>query len=95
MSRSNHRAKTLTDRMTQVQENGHQRLVGVIDASTSTVKFSVFVSQHIQEIAEHAVDLEPITPQEGWSEQDPVKILEAVRTCMEQVVKKLGPKKGN
>lgn len=79
--------------MTQVQENGHQRLVGVIDASTSTVKFSVFVSQHIQEIAEHAVDLEPITPQEGWSEQDPVKILEAVRTCMEQVVKKLGAKK--
>ncbi|KAL1517929.1 hypothetical protein ABEB36_001627 [Hypothenemus hampei] len=74
-------------------ENGHQQLVGVIDASTRTVKFSVFVCQHIKEIAEHAIDLEPITPQEGWSEQDPLKILEAVKLCMNRVVEKLGPKR--
>lgn len=76
--------------MTEVENNGRQQLIGVIDASTRTVKFCVFVSQHIKEIAEHAIDLEPITPQEGWSEQDPLKILEAVKKCMETVVNRLG-----
>lgn len=79
--------------MTEVEDNGRQQLVGVIDASTRTVKFCVFVSQHIKEIAEHAIDLEPITPQEGWSEQDPLKILEAVKKCMEKVIGGLGHSK--
>ncbi|CAG9761774.1 unnamed protein product [Ceutorhynchus assimilis] len=73
--------------------NQEEQLVGVIDAGTRTVKFCVFVSQHNKEIAEYAIDLEPITPQEGWSEQDPLKILEAVKLCMHKVVDILGPKK--
>ncbi|XP_050312358.1 glycerol kinase [Anthonomus grandis grandis] len=82
--------------MSENEQQQQQRpLVGVIDASTRTVKFGVFVSQHIKELAEHAIDLEPITPKEGWSEQDPLKILEAVKICMEKVVAGLGPVKAN
>ncbi|KAJ8919968.1 hypothetical protein NQ315_006498 [Exocentrus adspersus] len=65
-------------------------LIGVIDAGTRTVKFCVFRSQHTKEIAEHTVDVTTQTPQEGWSEQDPKEILSAVKTCMENVVRKLG-----
>ncbi|XP_060519396.1 glycerol kinase-like [Cylas formicarius] len=81
--------------MSELQDNGREALVGVVDASTRTVKFCVFVSQHVKEIAEHAVDLEPITPQEGWSEQDPLKILAAVKGCIQKVIKSLGPKANN
>lgn len=80
--------------MQTLQENGHQHLVGVIDAGTRTVQFCVFVSQHVKEVATHSIDLEPITPQEGWSEQDPLEILEAVKTCMDKVVNEIGASKG-
>ncbi|ENN73409.1 glycerol kinase [Dendroctonus ponderosae] len=79
--------------MQPIQQNGHHHLVGVIDAGTRTITFCVFVSQHIKEVAAHSIDLEPITPQEGWSEQDPMKILEAVKTCMDKVVSEIGANK--
>lgn len=68
-------------------------LIGVIDAGTRTVKFSVFRSQHIEEIAEHAIDIVPITPQEGWFEEKPKEILDAVKISMKKAVEKLGTKR--
>ncbi|XP_023024251.2 glycerol kinase 3 [Leptinotarsa decemlineata] len=65
-------------------------LIGVVDAGTRTVKFCVFRSEHIKEICKHTIDITTYTPQEGWSEQDPKKILIAVEKCMEAVVNKLG-----
>lgn len=67
-------------------------LIGVIDAGTRTVKFCVFASQHTKEIAEHAIDVKRITPREGWSEQDPLEILKAIRECIERVLEILGPR---
>lgn len=61
-------------------------LIGVIDAGTRTVKFCVFRSQHTKELAEYAVDIAPHTPQEGWFEEDPIEILEAVRKCIKNVL---------
>lgn len=72
------------------KEESTEPLIGVIDAGTRTVKFCVFRSQHTKEIAEHTIDIATYTPKEGWSEQDPKEILDAVKTCMENVVQKLG-----
>lgn len=68
-----------------------ERLIGVIDAGTRTIKFCVFRSEHIKELAEHTIRIATNTPEEGWSEQNPKEILNAVKTCMEKVVEELGP----
>lgn len=62
-------------------------LIGVIDAGTRTIKFCVFKAKHTKELFEHAVDINPIIPQEGWHEQDPVEILNAIKTCISEVTK--------
>lgn len=64
-------------------------LIGVIDAGTRTVKFCVFPSGHTKELAEYAVDIEPHTPREGWSELDPLEILAAVKRCINNVAKSI------
>lgn len=68
-----------------------ERLIGVIDAGTRSVQFCVFRSTHPKEIVKHSVDIITSVPQEGWSEQNPKEILEAVKTCMENVINTLGP----
>ncbi|XP_017785874.1 PREDICTED: glycerol kinase-like isoform X2 [Nicrophorus vespilloides] len=62
-------------------------LIGVIDAGTRTIKFCVFRAKHTKELAEHAVDINPIVPEEGWHEQDPKEILDAINTCIQNVTK--------
>lgn len=79
--------------MSDLQDNGHEQLIGVIDAGTRTITFGVFISQHIKEISEYSIDVEPVVPQEGWSEQDPLKILDAVKTCIKKVIANLGEKR--
>lgn len=68
-------------------------LIGVIDAGTRTVEFVVFRSQHNEELVAHEVDVTQHTPQEGWLEQDPKEILEAIHKCVKAVAEEL-PKKG-
>lgn len=67
-----------------------EKLIGVIDAGTRTVKFCLFKSQHPEQIAEHAIKINMLTPDEGWHEQDPMEILNAVNTCIDSVLGKLG-----
>ncbi|KAF5281407.1 hypothetical protein FQA39_LY17803 [Lamprigera yunnana] len=65
------------------------KYIGVIDAGTRTVKFCLFRSQTIKEYAKHAVDIPQYTPQEGWLEQDPLDIINAINECIKVVTEKI------
>lgn len=71
-------------------EAENEKLIGVIDAGTRTVKFCIFKSQHNKELLEHAVDIVTYNPEEGWHEQEPMEILNAVYTCITEGLSKLG-----
>ena len=49
----------------------------------------VFNAKHVAELVSHQIDIEQISPQEGWVEQDPKEILFAIKACVKDVKKKL------
>lgn len=70
--------------------NPHQnKLIGVIDEGTNTCKFIIFKMPNFIEICSHSVEVNQITPKEGWVEQNPIEILEAVRYCATEACSKL------
>lgn len=64
-------------------------LVGAIDEGTSSARFIIFKANSSEVVAHHQKELKQHFPQEGWVEQDPIDILEVVKTCMEKAVEKL------
>lgn len=52
------------------------------------LRLQVFYAKHVAEIASHQIDIEQISPQEGWMEQDPKEILFAVKACIKEVIRK-------
>lgn len=61
------------------------KLIGVIDEGTNIARFAVFKLPALEELFVHEVKITQITPCDGWVEQNPVEILEAVRLCMVEV----------
>lgn len=52
------------------------------------LRLKVFNAKHIAEVTSHQIDIEQISPQEGWIEQDPKEILFAVKACIKDVIRK-------
>lgn len=83
------RKMSATRRRSVTQQLPGGPLVGAIDEGTSSARFILFEAGTTNVVAQHQVELKKIYPQEGWVEQDPVVILDAVRTCIDQTIKKL------
>ncbi|XP_060520699.1 glycerol kinase-like isoform X2 [Cylas formicarius] len=58
-------------------------LIGSIDEGTSSTRFLVFASKTAEVLTYHQKEVPHIIPQEGWVEQDPMFILEAVKETVE------------
>lgn len=57
------------------------RLVGVIDAGTNKIRFTVYKTPNFEEICWHELKIAQISLKEGWLEHDPNEIIYAVREC--------------
>ncbi|XP_018901163.2 glycerol kinase 3 isoform X2 [Bemisia tabaci] len=64
-------------------------LVGAIDEGTSSTRFMVFSAATSKLIASHQAPIKQIYPKEGWVEQDPMQIMEAIRECISKTMEKL------
>ncbi|XP_018804340.1 PREDICTED: glycerol kinase-like [Bactrocera latifrons] len=64
-------------------------LVGVIDEGTSSVQFSLYSVPYFKEVANYQIDLKMITPQDGWFEQNPLELMDAVYECCEKACAQL------
>jgi len=67
----------------------HKAMIGVVEAGTRTCRFVAFSSQTLQVVDSHEVDVTTLRPQEGWVEQDPMEILRATTTCIEEVMRRI------
>ncbi|XP_043254088.1 glycerol kinase isoform X2 [Colletes gigas] len=63
--------------------------VGAIDEGTSSARFLVFDVLRRKVVASHQIEIKQRYPQEGWVEQDPKEILQAVIDCIKKTVEKL------
>ncbi|ESO93953.1 hypothetical protein LOTGIDRAFT_209470, partial [Lottia gigantea] len=64
-------------------------LVGAVDQGTSSTRFLIFSSQTAELITYHQTEIQQYYPRDGWVEEDPMEILESVKTCMEKAVDNL------
>ncbi|XP_003708115.2 glycerol kinase 1 isoform X1 [Megachile rotundata] len=63
--------------------------IGAIDEGTSSARFLVFDVLLRKVVASHQIEIKQKYPQEGWVEQDPKEILQAVIDCIKITVEKL------
>ncbi|OAD57842.1 Putative glycerol kinase 3 [Eufriesea mexicana] len=63
--------------------------IGAIDEGTSSARFLVFDVLHGKVVASHQIEIKQKYPQEGWVEQDPKEILQAVIECIKKTIEKL------
>lgn len=55
------------------------KLIGVIDAGTNTVKFVIYQIPQFNQVCSHEVKIRQISTNNGWVEHDPEEIIKAVR----------------
>ncbi|XP_053450806.1 glycerol kinase 2 [Nycticebus coucang] len=64
-------------------------LVGAVVQGTNSTRFLVFSSKTAELLSHHQVEVTQEYPKEGWVEQDPKEILQAVYECIERTCEKL------
>lgn len=69
-------------------------LVGAIDEGTSSARFILFKAETAEVVCYHQKSIAQLNPKEGWVEQDPIAILDAVHECIERTIEKLIELKG-
>ncbi|KAK7495455.1 hypothetical protein BaRGS_00013394 [Batillaria attramentaria] len=62
------------------------QLVGAVDQGTSSSRFLIFDSQTSTVVTQHQIELKQKFPQEGWVEEDPLEILDSVKSCISTAV---------
>lgn len=65
------------------------KLIGAIDEGTTSARFMLFKAETAEVVCFHQKSVRSRYPQEGWTEQDPLEILNCVKECIEITVKKL------
>lgn len=61
-------------------------LIGAIDEGTSSARFLIFAAKTSEVLTYHQTEIDQKCPQEGWVEQDPIEILDAVTLCIKEAV---------
>ncbi|XP_014223181.1 glycerol kinase-like [Trichogramma pretiosum] len=69
--------------------NRYGPLIGALDEGTSSVRFLIFAANTAEVLTYHQKELKVFYPKEGWVEQDPMEILDAVHECLTQTVENL------
>ncbi|KAH3868573.1 hypothetical protein DPMN_031723 [Dreissena polymorpha] len=64
-------------------------LVGAVDQGTSSSRFLIFSTKDARLVTFHQQEIEQKYPNEGWCEEDPMEILQSVKTCMKEALTKL------
>ncbi|XP_013178627.1 PREDICTED: glycerol kinase isoform X3 [Papilio xuthus] len=72
-----------------VKDGLKKSLVGVIDDGTKTVRFVIFEAERSEELTAYQIDKTEVQPQEGWYEQDPMEILNHIKTCADNAIGQL------
>lgn len=63
--------------------------IGAIDEGTSSARFLIFDVLRRKVVVSHQIEIKQKYPQEGWVEQDPKEILQAVMECIKKTMDKL------
>eukprot|EP00041_Stephanoeca_diplocostata_P032414 m.1037391 g.1037391 ORF g.1037391 m.1037391 type:complete len:531 (-) comp24143_c0_seq9:191-1783(-) len=67
---------------------GESALVGAIDQGTTSSRFIIF-NKAGEIVVSHQMEHRQILPHPGWSEHDPMEILENVKICIDKSIEKL------
>ncbi|KAK6173438.1 hypothetical protein SNE40_016887 [Patella caerulea] len=64
-------------------------LVGAVDQGTSSTRFLIFSSETAELVTYHQTEIKQYYPKDGWVEEDPIEILQSVKTCIEKATENL------
>jgi len=66
-----------------------KQLVAAVDQGTSSSRVVVYEAGSGEVVAQHQQEVQQLTPQEGWVEQDPEELLSSVEACLAGVAAQL------
>lgn len=70
----------------QDEEKLKNWFIGSIDQGTTSTRFLIFNGLGVP-VSSHQIEFKQMYPHPGWMEQDPLEIVESVRTCIEEATR--------